>query len=88
MRTGLEGPEMPNIRERERILPDNIYDAIDHFCHSEFAACLLGPEVRDRFAELKRASADRCPRLLGSNIKTSEIQFHHDVTNQYLWNQF
>ncbi|MGH9174288.1 MAG: hypothetical protein ACRD1H_08015 [Vicinamibacterales bacterium] len=46
------------------------------------------PEVRDRYAELKRASADRCARLLGNHIKPAEIQFHHEVTNQYLWNQF
>ena len=25
---------------------------------------------------------------VGSQIKTSEIQYHHEVTNQYLWNQF
>ena len=32
--------------------------------------------------------ADRCPKALGSRIKTSEVQFHHEVTNQYLWSQF
>ena len=88
LRAGLEGPLCPEAREGEAILPDNIYDAIDQFCHSELTACLLGPEVRDRYAELKRASADRCPRLLGSHIKPAEIQFHHEVTNQFLWNQF
>ena len=31
---------------------------------------------------------DRCPKALGSMVKTSEIQFHHEVTNQYLWSQF
>lgn len=88
LRTGLEGPITPGIRQQEAILPDNIYDAIRNFCSSGFTSKLLGPEVRDRYAELKHASAERCPRLLGSFIKPGEIQFHHEVTNQYLWNQF
>jgi glutamine synthetase len=33
-------------------------------------------------------SANRCPRLLGTKIKTAEIQFHHEVQNQFLWNDF
>ena len=49
---------------------------------------LLGSDVKARYADLKQASADRCPRLLGSIVKTSEIQFHHDVYNQLLWGQF
>jgi glutamine synthetase len=49
---------------------------------------LLGEEVQSRFADLKLAQAERCPKALGSQIKTSEVQFHHEVTNQYLWNLF
>lgn len=88
MRTGLEGPLVEGIRSGGSILPDNIYDAIRDFCSSSHSADLLGAEVRDRFAELKQASADRCARLLGTTIKPSEVQFHHEVTNQYLWNRF
>jgi len=32
--------------------------------------------------------ADRCPRRLGTLIKRAEVQFHHEVTNQYLWSLF
>ena len=88
LRTGFEGKSIEGIRSAGRILPDNIYDAIDHLCCSTFTAELLGPEVRDRYAELKKASADRCSRLLGTTVKPAEIQFHHEVTNQYLWNRF
>jgi glutamine synthetase len=88
LRTGLEGPLDPNARDGLSILPDNIYDAIQDFCQSGHTSEVLGAEVRDRFADLKHASADRCPRLLGSMIKPAEIQFHHEVTNQYLWNRF
>jgi glutamine synthetase len=38
--------------------------------------------------DLKKGSADRCARLLGTVVKVPEIQFHHEVYNQYLWNQF
>jgi glutamine synthetase len=88
LRTGLEGPLDPCARQHESILPDNIYDAIQSTRSSCHAGHILTPDVRDRFADLKQASADRCPRLLGTRIKPAEIQFHHEVTNQFLWNQF
>ncbi|MCA1667922.1 MAG: glutamine synthetase, partial [Thermomicrobia bacterium] len=88
LRTGLEGPTAPDVRRRAAILPDNIYDAIESLRGSSFAAEALGHDVRDKYAELKQAAADRCPRKLGTLIKPAEIQFHHEVTNQYLWNRF
>ena len=86
-RTGLEGTIADSLPS-DAILPDNIYDAIDDFQSSDYAKSLLGAEICDRYAALKRASAERCPRLLGTRIKTAEIQFHHEVTNQYYWNNF
>ena len=47
-----------------------------------------GEDVKERYADLKQASADRCPRLLGTVVKAQEVQFHHEVYNQYLWNLF
>jgi glutamine synthetase len=92
LRTGLEGPrsEEPEAekRSRTRFLPDNIYDALRAFKASRFVAELLGEEVQARFADLKLAQAERCAKALGTQIKTAEVQFHHEVTNQYLWNQF
>jgi glutamine synthetase len=88
LRTGLEGPLTAGIRAQERYLPDNIYTAIANFSGSALTATQLGAEVRDKFAELKQASADRCPRLLGARIKRAEIMFHHEVTNQFLWSRF
>jgi glutamine synthetase len=90
-RTGLEGHNAmadADKRPRTRYLPDNIYDAIRNFKASRFAQDLLGSDVHEKFAALKQMSADRCPKALGSMVKTSEIQFHHEVTNQYLWSQF
>ena len=91
-KTGLEGPgvddDNESKRQRTRFLPDNIYDAIRMFKTSKYAQELLGEQVHEKFAELKLSSAERCAKALGARIKRSEIQFHHEVTNQYLWNQF
>jgi len=91
-KTGLEGPlgdfEAEGKKHRTRFLPDNIYDAIRLFKGSKYAQELLGAEVHEKYAELKLASAERCAKALGTRIKREEIQFHHEVTNQYLWNQF
>ncbi|MBI1259965.1 MAG: glutamine synthetase [Chloroflexi bacterium] len=85
-KTGIEGTV--GSVAADAILPDNIYDAIDDFEASPYIKSLLGAEVAEKYAGLKRMSADRCPRLLGTKIKAAEIQFHHEVQNQYLWNQF
>ncbi len=91
-RTGFEGPiEKDNgekRRDRTKFLPDNIYDAIRLFKASDFCKELLGEQVHKRYADLKLASAERCPKALGALIKVPEIQFHHEVTNQYLWSRF
>ena len=91
-RTGFEGPiESSNgekRRDRTKFLPDNIYDGIRLFKGSRFASDLLGETVHKRYSDLKLASADRCPKALGALIKIPEIQFHHEVTNQYLWSKF
>lgn len=93
LRTGLEGPpggsaDNDQERVRTRFLPDNIHDAIRLFKGSRFAVELLGGEVHEKYAELKQASAERCPKALGTLIKPAEVQFHHEVTNQFLWNLF
>jgi glutamine synthetase len=92
LRTGLEGPlgdeDAETRRARTKFLPDNIYDAIRLFKTSKFMLDLLGPDVHQRYIDCKSASADRCPKALGAQIKASEVQFHHEVTNQYLWSRF
>ena len=89
-RSGLDGEtaKVANLRQAERYLPDNIYTALENFRDANWTTKLLGEGVKARFADLKQASADRCPRLLGTFVKPSEVQFHHEVYNQFLWNQF
>ena len=89
-RSGLQGEtsKMENLRQAERFLPDNIYTAIEDFRAAPWTTKLLGEDVKTRYADLKQASADRCPRLLGTIVKASEVQFHHDVYNQLLWGRF
>jgi len=90
LRTGLEGPTQAadGGSAKTRFLPDNVYDAIRLFKGSGFTRELFGADVQARYADLKQASADRCPRALGTTVKTNEVQFHHEITNQYLWSQF
>ncbi len=93
IKTGLSGPmtetlTSENRRTRTRFLPDNIYDGIRLFKGSPFITEILGEENKAKFAERKQLSADRCPKELGTLVKTSEILFHHEVTNQYLWSRF
>jgi glutamine synthetase len=87
---GLKGStsKIKNLRNAERYLPDNIYPALDDFRASEWTTSMMGAEVKERYADLKQASADRCARLLGTFVKAPEVQYHHFVYNQFLWNQF
>jgi glutamine synthetase len=92
LRTILDGPapqeDAETKRSRTRFLPDNIFDAVRLFKGSQFVSQVLGEVVQSKFAELKQASAERCPKQLGTRVKSAEIQFHHEVTNQQLWSQF
>jgi glutamine synthetase len=89
-KSGLQGEtaKIKNLRQAERYLPDNIYDAMDNFRKADWTTKLLGADVKARYLDLKQAAADRCPRLLGSFVKAPEVQYHHDVYNQFLWNLF
>jgi glutamine synthetase len=89
-KTGLDGEisKIKNLRQAERYLPDNIYSAMDDFKKAPWTTKLLGEDVKARYVELKQASADRCPRLLGTFVKAEEVQYHHEVYNQFLWNLF
>jgi glutamine synthetase len=89
-KTGLEGEiaRTKNIRQAERYLPHNSYDGPANFRGAAWTTTLLGEDVKTRYADLKQASADRCSRLLGTFVKTPEVQYHHEVYNQFLWNDF
>src|SRR3989344_2665690 len=74
-------------RQRLRFLPDNIYDAIRLYKTSDFITNILGETNKEKYVSYKQAAADRSPRGLGTLVKTGEVRFHHEVTNQMLWNQ-
>jgi len=89
-KTGLDGEisNAENLRAGGRFLPDAIQTAIEDFKDSAWIAKILGSDVQGRYAELKQAAANRSPRELGTFVKGSEVQFHHEVYNQSLWNLF
>lgn len=93
IRTGLEGPMTEKItnetrRTRTRFLPDNIYDAIRLMKTSDFVGEIIGEENKEKFIDRKQSAAERSPKELGTRVKTGEIIYHHEVTNQYLWGKF
>lgn len=91
IKTGLEGNKLKkdeDKRERARFLPDNINDAIKLFKSSDFITSILGEENKDKFVSYKQAVADKSPKALGTFVKDSEIIYHHEITNQVLWNEF
>jgi glutamine synthetase len=89
-KTGIDGTiaKHKDLRAGGRYLPDNIQAAIDDFKESKWIGQILGNDVQGRYADLKQAAANRSPRELGSIVKGSEVQFHHAVYNQSLWNLF
>src|SRR4030088_1561646 len=89
-KTGLDGEiaKIKNLRSAQRYLPDNIYTALENFEKADWTTTLFGADVKARYADLKRAAADRCPRALGTVVKVPEVQYHHEVYNQFLWNMF
>ncbi len=91
MKTGLEGMPLKkdeSKRDRMRFLPDNIYDAIALCKSSKFITEILGEDSKDKFIAFKQLAADRSPKALGTTIKRTEVIYHHEVTNQLLWNNF
>ena len=89
-KTGVDGTtaKIKNLRQAERYLPDHIQAAIDDFKSSKWIGEILGADVQGRFVDLKQAAANRCARDLGTFVKAPEVQFHHEVYNQSLWNLF
>lgn len=91
LRTGLEGKPLvkdKDKRDRLRVLPDNINDAIKLFKGSDFIAKILNKVNQEKYVEFKQNAADRSPKALGTLIKPSEVVYHHEVTNQVLWHKF
>jgi glutamine synthetase len=75
-------------RARLRFLPGTIGDAIRIYKASDYISGILGESAKDKYVTHKQNAAHRNPRELGSTVKDAEVIYHHEVTNQYLWNQF
>jgi len=91
LRTALDGEPLTKDgtkRDRVRYLPGNIYDAIRIYRASEFMAKIMGAAPHEKYVSFKQAAADRSPKELGTIVKSSEVLFHHEVTDQMLWHKF
>lgn len=91
IKTGMIGQKLQkdaNKRERLRFLPGTITDGLKLFKASSFIGKILGETNQEKFAYFKQLAADRSPKELGTRIKNAEVIYHHEVTNQALWNTF
>jgi len=74
-KTGIDGTRRKSKPSPGRALPaGHIYDALANFEKADWTTKLLGEDVKGRYADLKKAAADRCPRLLGTFVKAPEVQ--------------
>ena len=66
-KTGIDGDiaKIKNLRQAERYLPDNIYDALANFNKAEWTTKLLGEDVKGRYADLKKAVGGPLPAAAG-----------------------
>lgn len=91
VKTAFEGERIQkdtDKRDRLRYLPGTIHDAIKLFKASDFTTKIMGESAKDKFLKSKQAVANRSPKDLGRVIKNSEVIYHHEVTNQMLWQRF
>ena len=98
LKSGLEGlaaskdqqDEMRTFRERKPIkkLYGTFQDALNGFRASKYMQDTLGEQVHEMYFETKKTVMDRAPKALGEKVKTGEVIFHHEITNQVLWNRF
>lgn len=92
LKTGLEDkvPAADNgdKRSRLRFLPGTIQDAIRLFKASDYTTKLLGESAKQKYLDHKQIVANRSARELGTRVKAAEVIYHHEITNQYLWNSF
>lgn len=91
LQTGLKGEKLvkdTGKRDRLRFLPGNINDAIRIYKTSDFMTEILGEGNKEKYVAFKEMAANRCPRELGTRVKPEEILYHHEVTNQFIWNKF
>lgn len=92
LKTGIDDTpakeEKADKRSRVRFLPGTIGDAIRIFKASDYMTSLLGESAKAKYVDWKVEVANRNPRDLGTTVKGAEVLYHHEVTNQYLWNKF
>lgn len=92
LKTGIDDvapkEEKNDKRPRLRFLPGTINDAIRLYKSSDYITGILGESTKQKYVDWKVAAANRSARELGTIVKDNEVLYHHEVTNQHLWNQF
>jgi RNA polymerase sigma factor (sigma-70 family) len=69
--------------QRTRFLPDNIYDAIRLFKSRSSSPTCSARRSRRSSPSSSRRRPNAARKRARHRVKTGEVQFHHEVTNQY-----
>ncbi|MCF7812557.1 glutamine synthetase family protein [Candidatus Gracilibacteria bacterium] len=83
-----ENMQKKNCQRKIKKLWPTLHDALNAFGQSDFMQKILGKGQHKKYFQLKQEVARRSPRELGEKIKRGEVIYHHEVTNQILWNDF
>ena len=90
-KTGLEGRD----RQDQESAPGAALPARQHlhgdggFRNAEWTTTLLGEDVKEPVRGPQAGVRPTAARAqLGTFVKAPEVQFHHEVYNQFLWNLF
>ncbi len=75
-------------RFRTRFLPNTLIDAIKLYKPNDFLTKILWEDLKNKFLDYKLLVADRSAKDLWKRLKNAEILYHHEITNQVLWNNF
>jgi glutamine synthetase len=71
-----------------KLLPSTINEAIDIFKASDYVGTIIGDNNKTKFLDLKKSVAERSSSvLIEGTVDEAEVLYHHEITNQYLWNQ-
>ena len=89
-KTGLDGStsSAKNLRQADRYLPDNIYDALARSASPSGPASSSARTSRRATPISSRPAPIAARAYSGRFVKPQEVQYHHEVYNQYLWNFF
>jgi glutamine synthetase len=91
LKTGLEGPQSEEDGDkRPRTSSCRTTSTTPSGCSRRAGSCRRrwGRRCTPSSPSSSLPKPNAAPKALGTLIKAPKVQFHHEVTNQFLWSQF